>query len=380
MLFKNSIGIDIHEDRLALAWLRGGVKGITVQAVGKYTKDPGKKDRFFSFVEESLIDFSAKNKIESFDIFIGIPERAVLIKDIELPYSVKDELDSVLGYEVEKFIPIPLKEIAFTYEKVMEDKASDKIRCRLAMVKREVLQPFMDLKNYIPGGMTGIMLTGISLEKYTSHLESGKRPLIINRETDNHPDPDKDTMIACALAFHSFEPSGSAINFLPEKVRKKPGKTSLYIFMAMAIACILVFSIMSGSMILRNRIENQQLDSELASLTRDVIKVEDVENKIKVLEKTIHEIQSIADGTPSCLEIIGSITAAVPKTAWLDEFVYKEGKIRIKGTADNASVLIGPLEASTLFSAVGFDSKISIKEKGQESFSIKMELENRNEK
>ncbi len=70
-----------------------------------------------------------------------IPRGQALLRDLELPASAPDELVSMVRFQVEREMPLPLDQIRYSY--VETGRADGKVRVQVVAVPRDVLEPAM---------------------------------------------------------------------------------------------------------------------------------------------------------------------------------------------------------------------------------------------
>ena len=75
------------------------------------------------------------------------------------------------------------------------------------------------------------------------------------------------------------------------------------------------------------------------------------------------------------LESLRELSAALPPTAWLTNYVYQDGTVTISGTAASASEVQKVLEDTPLFRDVQFTSSVARDPDGREHFSLKASIE-----
>ncbi len=379
MFFQNSIGIDIHVDRICIAWLKSSAKGLFFSGVEVVEHEWDHQANSLTCLDEIISEFKKRHSIESFDLYLGIPDEGCLIKTVELPFSVKDEIGAVLNFEIEKYIPMPASEVDFRFRVLREDKSSDIVSVLLQVIKKERLNPLIGLKDYIPGGLTGIMLTSCAVEEQKAFLASGGK--IQAKGVEPMPDMDSSSVSgAAALALQKFNPRKNRINFLPERFRKKPSRIPMAVFIFLLSLNLIALMVMGASFFVQDRIQNRQLDEKLTRFKQQALKAQTLEQRVESLELKGGEITGVMVSRPSMLEILNELSSITPMDTHLKEFEFKKNTIWIKGMSTNASRLIGIYEASDYFSNAGFESKISIKEDRQETFVIKMLYGGKDEK
>lgn len=106
MLFQTSLGIYIKDNSLSLAYLKASFKGVNLAAQAVFSIDKEKPiNERLDTASDLVREFMEKNGISATDIFIGISRELAIIRFIELPMAVKENLRETLGYEMEKYVP-----------------------------------------------------------------------------------------------------------------------------------------------------------------------------------------------------------------------------------------------------------------------------------
>lgn len=157
MIFQSSLGINISDDYVSFAFLKDSFKGAVLKAHAVYNLEKEKplKDRIDT-AGDLAVDFMQRHNIISADIFLGIPGRLVIFKEIEFPFAVKENIKETLSFEVEKYVPISANDIYFDFQITGEDKKSNRIKVLLAIAKKKTIEPYFELKNKIGAGISGI--------------------------------------------------------------------------------------------------------------------------------------------------------------------------------------------------------------------------------
>ena len=170
MLFQTSLGIDIQEYSISFAYLKASFRGIRLAAHAAY---PLEKE--ISLKEEVdrigglARDFMRKNSISPAAVFLGIPRNVAILRYVELPLAVKENLRESLGYEMEKYIPFPADDIYFDYQIVAEDKAAGKLKLLLVAAKKETVDLYLNLATHTGVGTSGIEISSTAMANYFSN-------------------------------------------------------------------------------------------------------------------------------------------------------------------------------------------------------------------
>ena len=167
MLFQTGFGVYIENDHVSMAYLKGSFRDVKLAAYAVYPLDEEKSiGEKLGKVGKLVGSFIEKNRISSSEIFVGIPRDLVVLRYIELPLLVKENLRETLGYEMDKYIPFPADDIYFDYQIVSEDRTDGKLKVLLMAVKKEAIRPFFDLRSLIGTGISGIEVSSTAIANF----------------------------------------------------------------------------------------------------------------------------------------------------------------------------------------------------------------------
>ena len=97
----------------------------------------------------------------------------------------------------------------------------------------------------------------------------------------------------------------------------------------------------------------------------------DIDNIVDETQQLIN----IKNSASPLTKLMNRLTQLIPNDTWLTHFKYKDSKLQIQGQSPSASVLIGVLEESVLFSNARFVSPLTQdKRTGMERFKISMDV------
>jgi Tfp pilus assembly protein PilN len=169
MIFQTSLGVDIGAHELCLACLKASSRDVHLAAHAVYSLEEGVHGEEKSRVISRLIEgFIKENKISPASIFLGIPRDTVILRYLELPIAVKENLRETLGYELEKHVPFSPEEVYFDFQIISEDKSTDRLRLLLVVAKKEALAPVLAVSEHLGAGVSGVGITATALAEYFS--------------------------------------------------------------------------------------------------------------------------------------------------------------------------------------------------------------------
>ncbi|GBC60193.1 hypothetical protein DENIS_1144 [Desulfonema ishimotonii] len=384
MLFQDSVGVDIRRDRVSMALLNGAFRGVRLAAHDVYNLDGDRPIREnLSAVAVRLREFKRENRVGKADIFMGIPEHLVMSREIEFPLAVKENLRATLGYEMEKYIPLPADAVYFDYQITEEDRAGNRLRVLLTVVRRTDLTPYIDLCKTLNGGVSGIEAASTALANclaYASERRAGAgRKRGIAKPDDAGSDgqdfsgiglPVPELAPAFGLALRSHWTAPMQVNLFPHEMRKRPGRIGYYVMFGLIALVILGGLAWGGGHVMRQRMAVKDLDTEIKRLSAEVAEIDRLRSRIETAETRIEDLRQLSRGQEPVLDILRELTQLMPENTWIQDFSLSEKGGRINGFAESASELIPLLEGSPLFRDVVFLAAITRNKDGKERFSI----------
>ena len=181
MLFKSSIGIEINDLQVNIIFLKGSFKGVNPPVTSSCRIEPGKsvQDRQSDIV--SFVNgFIRENKISAADVFVGISAVHAMMREIEFPLAVRENLRTTLAYEIEKYIPVSVDDIYFDYQITSENKEIDMLKLLLVAVKKDELAYYLEIADDLDIGVSGIEIVPAAIANYcVFHQEPQQEPLIL---------------------------------------------------------------------------------------------------------------------------------------------------------------------------------------------------------
>ncbi|MFH1954857.1 MAG: pilus assembly protein PilM [Pseudomonadota bacterium] len=189
MLFQTSLGIDIQDHSVSFAYLKASFKGVRLAAHATYPLE--EEIPFKEKVEQMggmINDFLRKNTISPAAFFLGMPRNVAILRYVELPLAVKENLRESIGYELEKYIPFSADEIYFDHQIISEEKEEGKLTVLLIAVRKETVVPYLDLAIRAGIGVSGIEIGSTAMANYFwRQRDSGLAdPFAIVYLTDGH--------------------------------------------------------------------------------------------------------------------------------------------------------------------------------------------------
>ena len=172
MISKESVGVEISNDKLTIAYLKA--TPFNTKICAHETHDLNTDSRFSEKMDgiRSLVkNFLRRHRIGSACIWIGLPAEMVILRVIRLPSAAKENLTKVLEYEFQKYIPLESEDIYFRHQILDEDRDEKQLKILVAAVKKKDIAPLIELRNHVGAGIYGVESTataGINGLKWAS--------------------------------------------------------------------------------------------------------------------------------------------------------------------------------------------------------------------
>jgi len=182
LLFKSSIGIEVNQHQINIAYLKGSFKGENLASESSFLVDETQsKTEKLADISNFINGFIDEHRISAPDIYIGIPGQCSIVREIEFPLAVKENLRATLEYEIEKYIPMSPENIYFDFSIISEDKAEEKIKLLLVAVKKETFEYYIQIAELLDMGASGIEIVPAAVSNYYlyHHDVSEEEPVVL---------------------------------------------------------------------------------------------------------------------------------------------------------------------------------------------------------
>ncbi len=167
MLFQTSLGVDIQEGALCLVCLKASSRDVQLVAHAAYPLEEGVVDEEKAKgIFELIQGFLRENRISPTSMFLGIPRNTAILRYLEFPIAVKENLRESLGYELEKHVPFNPEDVYFDFQIISEDKAVGRLQLLLVVVKKQTLSPILALARRLDVGISGVEISSTALANY----------------------------------------------------------------------------------------------------------------------------------------------------------------------------------------------------------------------
>ena len=290
----------------------------------------------------SVVALAASDlKAAGAQVTLVVPKAWAILKTVEFPLGVKENLSNVIGYELDRLTPLSSENALYDYRIIGEDE--NRIRIMIAAMKTDKLQPYMEALEE-----KGIAVSRVELAM----------PDDLGRDPGG---------------MESIDTGG--MNLLERGVHKpqKPPAALTLVLLTVLIASGL-FWLVSPLQIEEKRVE--AIDQAISVRRDEVKKIEALKKDLEKVGKERAAIDDFRAFRLPMLDLLMELTRILPDNAWLSRVRCTETTVEIDGYAASATDILPKLETSRYFRKVEFASPTTRDARlNADHFIIKMEIE-----
>lgn len=236
-----------------------------------------------------------------------IPNETALVRKIGLPQGAKENLDEVISFELDKYVPFNANQVQLAYKIDNENSNEEKLLLDLAVIPKQHIQEILKLCDD----------KSVTL----------------------------DAIDVCASDEDSV-PKGIGVNLLPQDKRKAFDYFNLKLNLGLGIALVaLIYFVMYTSIANKeNKIE--RLTNINAALQKQARTAKILRKELKSVIVSSKFLKNKKDKTPSVGTLIADLTTRLPDNTYITRLKVNAERLEIAGQSDNANSLIPELDQS----------------------------------
>jgi Tfp pilus assembly PilM family ATPase/Tfp pilus assembly protein PilN len=139
---RTSVGVEIRQDDLLISSLQRNLSGAVFT---HFKRIRGYRLRDRAEVRREIDQFFKSNRLGHDEIVLGLPRRDVVVRHLELPPEVADNLKQVVLYQVQSFEPTEEEKFYYDYVPLRMNEGSKKLSVLLVMVKKSILDAHLSV-------------------------------------------------------------------------------------------------------------------------------------------------------------------------------------------------------------------------------------------
>jgi len=133
---RNSVGVEIRGEDLALSCLQSN---LTAGVFTHFRRVLQYRQRDHAEVQKDVDQFFRLSRANRENVTLGLPRRDVVIRYLDLPSEVSDNLKQVVSYQVQSYEPTEEEKYYYDFAPLKQAEGSKRIQVLLVMVKRAIL-------------------------------------------------------------------------------------------------------------------------------------------------------------------------------------------------------------------------------------------------
>ena len=166
----SAVGIEVQGDDLAFASVSKGLQDYTLK---KYGVLENFREQPRSDLQHWMRQYAESNGLNRENIILGLPREQVVIRRVELPLEVEENLDQVVRLQVEKFEPLEEKQSCYDYLVVERNEKEKRIVLQITMVHRPLLEEYLDLLRDMDMYPAAVRVSSVGLQQvFAAHEDA----------------------------------------------------------------------------------------------------------------------------------------------------------------------------------------------------------------
>ena len=270
---------------------------------------------------------------------VQIPEKYALQRTLTLPLDTEENLENVLGFEMDRLTPFTKYEVYFDFAAIDRDKAQRTIDLDFTVVKRRTVDKIVD-----------------TLADY------GVQPTVLT-VSDKPYEPQSKHAAKCAN------------NLLPYERRAHPSRQKPYLPIILTVlVALLAATTMALPLINQSRVL-LELDATVTDVKSAAMAAEVTRGEINTVIQQRRFFARKRAQLPTVVQMLDEITRVLPDDTALIRFEISGTRLRIHGESTSASSLISLIEGAKFFHNASFSSPVTKNPRtNKDRFSLEAEL------
>jgi len=157
----SSLGITVQNGSLILASVK---KGFQEYSVTKYLIVEAYRDRSTAELHDQIRKFVKSNGFSRENIVFGFPRDQVVVRQVELPAEVEENLEQVIAAQVDRFEPSEEERSYYDFLIIDRDEVNERISIQIVMVRKPLLEEYLALLRDLDLYPAAVRYTSIGLQ------------------------------------------------------------------------------------------------------------------------------------------------------------------------------------------------------------------------
>jgi Tfp pilus assembly PilM family ATPase/Tfp pilus assembly protein PilN len=146
LALSSSVGIEFRDNGVAMVYLQRTLQGCLIRHSSVHVFSPQTEaQRMDEMASLAIQNFFRRNRIRTDQIRVGIPRREAMVRLITLPEAARENLDQVIQYEIDRYLPFSLDELCFDHHLMGPGRRPKTIRIMLVAVKKDRMEWYLNV-------------------------------------------------------------------------------------------------------------------------------------------------------------------------------------------------------------------------------------------
>ncbi len=301
----------------------------------------GKKEILMSIARqdasiETVANVINEARFKDAIFILRLSSQDALCKTLTLPLAAQNNVNQVVGYELDRYTPFNVTQVYFTTHIAHIDTNAEYMTVQLLLTTKKTLETRCKQCKAL-----GIRVQYVDIESYPCNVEE------INQ----------------------------AYTLLPAHLQIKRTNTPRRIMLGL----VMLLSVLSlTSLLLPMWLEYQsvnELQLKITRIEKEAKAVKTLQAEIETLNEENQSLIAEKTAMPPMVAVLNELSALMHDDSWLAYLQYSDGQLQLQGESPAASNLLADLEASDYFAKVNFASPVTQdKASGVERFQISAEI------
>ena len=235
-----------------------------------------------------------------------LPNNEALVRKIALPQAAKENLDEVIGFELDKYVPFKSEQVQLSYKIDKDNSSEDKVVLDLAVIPKQKVADIIALTEEK------------SIELDALDVNSGS----------------------------AQQPQALGVNLLPPEKRKERNYFNLKLNIGLLFLFFILMYFVMYTSVANKQEKIEQLTNLNSELSKQAKKAKLLRKELKSVIVSSKFLNNKKNDNPSLVTILSDITNRLPEDTYITRLKVNKEKLELTGQSNNASNLVPELDKS----------------------------------
>ncbi len=235
-----------------------------------------------------------------------LPTNEALVRKIALPQAAKENLDEVIGFELDKYVPFKAEQVQISYKIDKDNSSEDKVVLDLAVIPKQKVADIIALTEEK------------SIELDALDVNSGS----------------------------AQQPQALGVNLLPPEKRKERNYFNLKLNMGLLFLFFILMYFVMYTSVANKQEKIEKLTATNSELSKQAKKAKLLRKELKSVIVSSKFLNNKKNDNPSLVTILSDITNRLSEDTYITRLKVNKEKLELTGQSNNASSLVPELDKS----------------------------------